>query len=281
MILKYDDFDYSLHFPITINQYDGIYVLRDDLLPGGTKRRSIESFVKQTNFKEYIYPGTSRGAAIVALGYAVAKYRKKGVVFIAERKTPNELMQEALDAGEGYLEYKYIPMGFYPKIKKACERYCKDDDLKIYIKSGNDTPFAVNHIAQVAAEVGKHKGPFDVVLAACSSGTLIRGIQRSGIADRYVGVATGQKGINPGPLAEVIAHNELQKFEANPPKDLRPPYPTVLNYDGKVWQYALVEKKKNPNARILVWNVWATADQRRLFQTDSTYNQSMDLFRAI
>jgi hypothetical protein len=270
LFVDYNEFDYSLKFPITITEHNGIHVVRDDLVPGGTKRRSIDSFVEQTDYKEYIYPGTSRGAAIVALGYACGKHKKKGIVFIAERETPNELMQEALDAGEGFLEYKYIPMGFYPKIKKACERYCNAGNTRFYIKSGNDTPFAVNHIACVARNIRRLHGPFDILLSACSSGTLIRGIQKGEVSERYIGIATGQKGINPG-QAEVIYHNEIQKFEANPPKDLRPPYPTVLNYDGKVWQYALQEKEKNPNAKILVWNVWATADQRRLFGTDYEY----------
>jgi hypothetical protein len=277
LFVDYDQFDYSLQYPIIVTEHEGIHVLRDDLLPGGTKRRSIESFVRQTDYEEYVYPGTSRGAAIVALGYAANKHKKKGIVFIAKRETPNELMQEALDAGNGFLEFKYIEMGFYPKIKKACERYCYNDKKKIYIKSGNDTPFAVNHIAQVSREIVNRFGHFDIVLAACSSGTLIRGIQKGEISERYIGVATGQKGINPG-NAEVIYHNKIQKFEANPPKELRPPYPTVLNYDGKVWQYALKEKERNPKAKILVWNVWATADQRRLFETANDYEHSIQRF---
>lgn len=247
-----------------IRIHEGIFVVRDDLYPGGSKARFIKNYMRDTQYDEYVYPGTCKGAAIAALGYAASETGKKAIVFIAERNEYNDIMQEAFDAGKGNLEFKYVKMGFYPKIKKACERYVSNTPNSCYLRSGFDMQYAVDSIAKIANNIITEFGQFDVVLTACSSGTLQRGIQKGGLAKRYIAVATGQKHVDAED-AEIIWHNKIQKFEANPPKELRPPYPTVLNYDGKVWQYALKERDTNPNARILVWNVWASPEQRALY----------------
>jgi hypothetical protein len=247
-----------------IKEHEGIYVVRDDYFPGGTKARIAIEYLQSTPFDEYVYPGTSRGAAIVALGIAAKETKKKATIFIAERKEYNEIMQEAKDRGEDNLEFKYIKMGFYPKIKSACEKYCGDltvSNRRCYVMSGLDMPSATDILSEKVKSIGNKYGKFDYVVSACSSGTLQRSLQKAELGYKYIAVATGQANIQSG-IADVIYHNKKQKFEQAPPKELRPPFPTVLNYDGKCWQYVKQIQESNPDSRILLWNVWAPRSER-------------------
>jgi hypothetical protein len=247
-----------------ITEHEGIYVVRDDYFPGGTKARIAIEYFNSTPFDEYVYPGTSKGAAIVALGIAAKETNKKATIFIAERKDYNEIMQEAKDRGGDNLEFKYIKMGFYPKIKSACEKYCGDlmvTNRRCYVLSGLDMPHSTDILSEKVKNIRNEYDKFDFVISACSSGTLQRSLQKADLGNKYIAVATGQSNIQSG-IAEVIHHNKKQKFEQLPPKELRPPFPTVLNYDGKCWQYAKEIQKENPDKKILLWNVWAPKSER-------------------
>jgi hypothetical protein len=247
-----------------IKEHEGIFVVRDDYFPGGTKSRIAIEYFEKTPFDEYVYPGTSKGAAIVALGIAAKATNKKATIFIAERSSYNEIMQEAKDRGGDHLEFKYIKMGFYPKIKSACQKYCNDllsTNKRCYIMSGLDMPSATEILSEKIKIIRENNGQYDYVISACSSGTLQRSLQKAELGHTYIAVATGQKNIHSG-IAEVIHHNDIQRFEQLPPKHLRPPFPTVLNYDGKCWQYAKKIQKENPESKILLWNVWAPRSER-------------------
>jgi hypothetical protein len=261
-----------VNFDYTIDKVEGIYVLRDDLYPGGTKARFITNFMKNSDYDEFIYPGTSLGAAIVALGYAAKETKKQVTVFITERKEHNDIMQEAFGAGCGYLRFEYVPMGFYPKIKKAAERYSKDletPNKRFLIQCGVEHDWAIQSISEFAKTIRESHGQYDYVVSACSSGTLQRGLQKGELGKQYLAVATGQKNISPG-VADVVKHYDIQKFESIPPKEFRPPFPTVLNYDGKCWKYCKELIQKYPDKRILLWNVWANKNQRDSFENNNS-----------
>src|SRR6185295_15323322 len=68
-----------------IVEHEGFQVVRDDLLPGGTKRRALHVLFDEHT--EYVYAGPVYGYAQVALAYAAADACKKATIFCAERKT--------------------------------------------------------------------------------------------------------------------------------------------------------------------------------------------------
>jgi len=246
---------------VIIKEHNNIFVVRDDLISGGTKRRFLVpllmKLITEEKVKEFVYPGTALGAAIIAMGYSIAEvnelqYPARAKIFIADRKEMNNIMKEAFDAGQGFLQYEYVKMGFYKNVIAATEKYSQITSNVHYFKSGLYCEYAINEIANIARNIKKDYNQFDAVFSACSSGTLQAGLQRSELGKKYYAVGTGMKN-PPHGIAELIEHYKIQKFEQK--AKIVPPYPTFLNYDGKVWQYAVQYKKENPNHRVLLWNV--------------------------
>lgn len=234
--------------------HDGIHVLRDDLCPGGTKRRFAEKFFRESEHKEFAYPGTAFGAAIVALAYAAVASNKKVNIFIAERKSPTEFIKECLEVGGDLIKFHSVKMGFYKNVIAACERFCNREKV-FYLPCGLRMDYAIDEIKELAIGIKDKHGQFDYCISACSSGTLQEALQKSEIAKKYIAVGTGMADPIHG-KAELIKHYELQKFEQD--SKILPPFPTVPNYDGKVWQYVIRLKENDPESKILFWNVAAT-----------------------
>ena len=77
-------------FPIYIDKLYiknniSIKVVRDDIIPGGTKQRAINVLFKCKN-KEYIYAGPNTGYAQVALAYAGKKHNERVTIFLSKQK---------------------------------------------------------------------------------------------------------------------------------------------------------------------------------------------------
>ena len=63
-----------------IIDHDGFHVVRDDLLPGGTKRRGLTELLNALGADEYIYPSTAQGYGPVALAHACRDLGKKATL---------------------------------------------------------------------------------------------------------------------------------------------------------------------------------------------------------
>ena len=76
---------------ITIEQYKGVNVLRDDLLKGGTKSILMPSIIGDD--LEYVYASPVYGGFQIALSAYCQSVNKKATIFCAKRKEmhPNTL----------------------------------------------------------------------------------------------------------------------------------------------------------------------------------------------
>ena len=78
------DFKTNLPKPV-IKEYDGIKVVRDDLLDGGTKRRAFTVYVKsKPEIDEFVYASPRQGYAQLSLAYACKDLGKKCTVTIPQ-----------------------------------------------------------------------------------------------------------------------------------------------------------------------------------------------------
>ena len=69
---------------ITIEE--GIHVVRDDLLGGGSKMRFIDHMMKTWSYKEFVYGSSpATGYAQISFAKAAARHGKKAVIFMAQR----------------------------------------------------------------------------------------------------------------------------------------------------------------------------------------------------
>jgi hypothetical protein len=107
--------------PPVVEQHDGVYVVRDDFLVGGTKERIYDYMVQNDPAKEWVYGGGSRwGYGQIGLAAVCKKYGKRATVFIAAAK---ELHPSSVKAQE--LGCQIIPcnMGML-RHPRTCQKVC-------------------------------------------------------------------------------------------------------------------------------------------------------------
>ena len=136
----YDDIkcDVELPKPI-IQEYDGIQVVRDDLLDGGTKRRAFTMYIASLpNIEEFVYASPRQGYAQLSLAYACRDLGRKCTVTVPKGKH-YWLTDEAIKLGCNIIE---VPMGFLTNIQAKARYYCEDNDAHL-IPFGGDHPIII------------------------------------------------------------------------------------------------------------------------------------------
>ena len=81
-------------FPdLVIEKHDEFYIVRDDLLEGGSKRRFIDRLIRESiedGVEEFVYGGCpANGYAQLSLTLQTKQYNKKSIFFMAKRSMDN------------------------------------------------------------------------------------------------------------------------------------------------------------------------------------------------
>lgn len=217
---------------------EGIQVVRDDLIPGGTKQRVIPAFLEAYGAREYVYASPAYGYAQIALAHACASLGLRATVFVAKRNTPHPRTAEAARAGAKVLQ---VPYGYLTNVQAKARAYAAQTGAHL-LPFGFDFPEFVEGLAEVARATGLRPGE---VWCAAGSGTLSRALQIAWPEARHHAV---QVGATPN-VGRATLHVCPQPFEQD--ARLRPPFPSCSNYDAKVW--AFIMRIAEPGA--LFWNV--------------------------
>lgn len=225
--------------PPIVEEHGGILVVRDDLLPGGTKARYLTDLF--TRYDEVVYATPAYGGAQLALAYCAKVTGKKATLFVAKRSIPHARTLEARRVGARVFQ---VPNGYLSNVQSKAKRYCQDKGA-FYLEFGGESQEALNLIGEAAANVWDTYGPFDQVWTAAGSGVLTRGLQL-GMGGDFYAVQIGREVDRPG-RAQVIKHplpfeKELQ---------IKTPFPSCPNYDRKAWDIC----KRSSKGRVLFWNV--------------------------
>ena len=113
------DFKTNLQKPV-IKEYDGIKVVRDDLLNGGTKRRAFTTYIKsKPEIDEFVYASPRQGYAQLSLAYACKDMGKKCTVTIPQGER-YWLSDAAEELGANIIE---VPMGYLTNIQSKAKKY--------------------------------------------------------------------------------------------------------------------------------------------------------------
>jgi hypothetical protein len=221
--------------PIII-EHEGILVVRDDVLSGGTKRRAIHALFNQNT--EYVYPSPVYGYAQVALAYAARDYGKRATIFCAKRKVHHPLTIEAEEVGAKIIE---VPHGYLNVVKYRARDYCGQTGATL-LPFGLDDPrfiLALADVARALPVVPKE------VWSIVGSGVLSRALQLAWPDATFYGVRVGAE--PDAGHAIVYTAPELYEHDA---REL-PPFPSCKNYDAKAWRF--IKRHATPGA--LFWNV--------------------------
>jgi len=229
-----------------VERHGKVWVVRDDLISGGTKRRFLYRFLKaQPHVKEWVYASPRVGYAQVALAHVARDLALKGTVVIPKGKHYH-LTTEAISLGANVIE---VPMGFLSHIQHVAKTYTEKTEGSQLLPFGLDHPIIIDEISRIASNLPiKPKE----VWTCISSGVLSRGLQKAWPDAKVYGVLTGH-GTNERERGRAEIIKSKYKFNQKCKKSEKPPFPSSDYYDSKVWSF--IQEMASEDA--LFWNVGA------------------------
>lgn len=242
--------------PPVIEEHDGFFVVRDDLLSVGSKVRFLDYLIGHDpatqDVREWVYGSSPAcGYAQISLAYVCSRYGKKAVVFSAKRSLENlhPYQRRAIEEG---VEFRWVNMGMLNVTQARAREYAKGSTLRRLLPMGLEQPSVLACVKQVARSLSFVP---DVVWSAGSSGTLTRGLQEAWPETEFHVVSVGHR-MSERERGRAILHESPLKFNQEVPQQERPPFSSVPNYDAKAWvmmkEYYQSHRRKG---KVLFWNV--------------------------
>jgi hypothetical protein len=225
--------------PLQVERFERWFLLRDDRLTGGTKRRVIGALFDAAA-TEYVYASPAYGYAQIALAHAARDHGVQATIFVARRATLHPRTAEARAAGARVVQ---VPYGYLTNVQAKARAYCVATGARL-LPWGLDAQPVVERIAEAAGSLG---GAYPEVWCCAGSGVLTRGLQLAWPQARHVAVRIGAA--PKAGAATILAAPERFEQRAKQP----PPFPSCDNYDAKVWRF--FREQAAPGA--LYWNVAA------------------------
>ena len=221
-----------------IEEHGDVLVVRDDLIPGGTKARIVWQFLGAA--EEWVYASPAYGYAQIALAHSCAALGKQATIFTAKRAALHPRTAEARRAGAKIVQ---VPYGYLSNVKAKAKAYA-DTTRAGLLPFGFDFPEFTDGLAAIARDLPVK--PSEVWTVA-GSGTLSRALQTAWPSADFYAVKVGATP-NAGRASLYTAPESFER-EAR----IKPPFPSTSNYDAKAWQF--VRRYAAPGA--LFWNVAA------------------------
>jgi 1-aminocyclopropane-1-carboxylate deaminase/D-cysteine desulfhydrase-like pyridoxal-dependent ACC family enzyme len=221
-------------------EHDGILVVRDDLLPGGTKARFLPVLFEDAD--EVVYASAAEGGAQTALATVAAQLGKRATIFVAKRAQPHPRALMAKRLGAKIMQ---VSPGYLSTVQARAREYSRQIGAKL-LPFGVDMPEAVETIAGAARSVNIEP---DEVWCASGSGVLARALAKAWPKARRHVVQVGRR-LEPVEVAGATIHAYPLPFGREAKN--KPPFPSDPHYDAKAWEECAV--RKGPG-RVLFWNV--------------------------
>jgi hypothetical protein len=233
--------------PVVEMHGNGFHVVRDDLLPCGSKMRFIDCLIKtETKTEEWVFGGANKvGWGPISLTHICNIYGKKATFFMAKREVPTWHQQKVLELG-GTIHW--VNMGMLNVTLSRAKKYCEErPDIRKTLPLGLEHPSVLGSIIKVARSL--NITPTEIWTVA-SSGTLNRGLQLAFPDIPAHAVQIGHK-MNEREAGRATLYRSKYKFDQMTKDDELPPYPSEKYYDAKLWEFVKTHGKKGA----LIWNV--------------------------
>lgn len=228
-----------MEYPVVVEEWDGVRVVRDDLVPGGTKARVVHLLFDDR--EEYVYAGPCQGYAQVALAYACREHGKRATVFCAHRNERHARTVEAAGVGARIEE---VRPGYLSVVRARALRYCAVNGA-VMLPFGLFDRRVTEGIIKVAMMITRAPGE---VWTVAGSGMLSQALQEAWPSARFNVVLVGQDHRAVG-RARLWRAPERYEQDAEEP----PPFPSCSNYDAKLWRFV----REHASKGALMWNVAA------------------------
>jgi hypothetical protein len=229
-----------------LQRVNGLTVVRDDLLEGGSKVRFLP-FLIPAGCRELVFGGPFCGGAPWALSVIGRELGIGVTLFYAKRNKLHWRQEAALENGATLFQ---IPAGRMAVVQHRARSYAAEAGA-FFLPLGFDLPAAENPFVAVMEKVAREIGRVPEVWCAAGSGMLARCLGRAFPEARIKAVTVG-----------LASRHGRQAFSSNVelvPCDYRfeqatkasAPFPSCVHYDRKAWE--LAAKRARPGA--LFWNV--------------------------
>lgn len=233
---------------VVIKQYDMFNVIREDVLPGGTKQRGLFWYAQdivKAGFNEIAYAGPAQGVAQAAMG-VISKYFKIPAHMFYSGK-PGVLSNRA--RGLGVIMHE-INGGLADCKHKAIE-WSNMKKNRFLIPFGLDDGTFKEYLVIALRRATKHLNMDQKhVWLVGGSGVLISVLYHV-FPKAYFHLIQVGKTIWGSSIDEARTQVFVHPDTFNTSAREMPEYPSISNYDAKVWYYA----KKYGKPGDYIWNV--------------------------
>lgn len=223
-----------------VETHAGVWVVRDDLHPGGTKARYLARAFDGA--AEAVYASPPEGGAQTALAHVARQIGKRATIFVAARKQPHLRTLEAARWGAKVVQ---VAPGYLTVVQARAREYCRETGAAL-IPFGAPLEGGVETIAAAARSTGLEP---DEVWCASGSGVLARGLALAFPKARRHVVQIGRE-LKPREVAGATIHVYPRAFSQT--ARIKAPFPADPHYDAKAWEICLA--MRGPG-RVLFWNV--------------------------
>ncbi|MCY1704556.1 hypothetical protein [Pannonibacter sp. SL95] len=214
-------------------------MVRDDLLPGGTKARIFRSLMEASPATEFVYAGPAFGAAQVALAAVAYQMCRQATLFVPARKTRTRYTIEAESYGARIIE---VRPGYLSNVRCRAEAWAAERGAMMVPFGGGCRTEAITEAAQSLPIEP------DEVWCAGGSGTLARALKVAWPEAQLHVVRVGRELPH---IQGATVHETGHPFERAVKPDA--PFPTHPNYEAKAWE---IMQGAQPSGQRLFWNVY-------------------------
>ena len=228
-----------------VYNHDGFNVVRDDRIVG-SKCRFADYMMSTVKEDTIVYVQPRKGLAGVSILEAAKRYGKKVVLFMPASKEISDHQACCIERGA---IPKFRRIAAMPNLNKMAKEYA-DEVGGFFVPLGLYHPLVVAGVVRVADNIAQAYGEPKEVWCAISTGVLSRGLQIGWPNARFYSVAVARN-LKAGELGRSYVISDPLPFLRNEKKEWLPPFPTVYNYDAKVWKYM----KHKGSSGAWMWNV--------------------------
>jgi hypothetical protein len=218
--------------PFTVRQENGMNVLRDDMIIGGTKRRGLYLLLRSLNADTVFYAGTTMGHGALALAHA-GRDAGKTINIILSAKENDPYIDKLKDAGAIVHPSKPLP------VETLHQQAIEIAAGAPVFPPGFATPEFAGSLSGALALFDVT--PYPEIWVASVTGTLARALKKTFPKTMVRTVSV----VKNGAPCDFTASEKYHQPAKSPP-----PYPACPYTDAKVWRFT--QKHALPGA--LIWN---------------------------
>ena len=256
--------------PPVIAGHEGVTVVRDDHMVG-SKCRFADLLMQNTKEDTIVYVQPRCGLAGPSILEVAKRYNKKVVLFMPSSKKISHHQAVCIERGAAP---KFARIAAMPVLNGYAKKWAEENGAA-FVPLGLKHELVTACAVRVVENLREEYGDPGHVWFAISTGVLGRALQIGWNNSQHHAVAVARN-LKAGELGQASVNSDPLPFTRNENKLKMPPFPTVGNYDAKVWKYI---PKNQPGANHWMWNVGKEPilEDHNIFEKINSYRDWGDM----